>query len=41
VFEATDKDDFARRTSDLNDLKEELYSRFNTFNETLKDSKEE
>lgn len=40
VFEATDKDDFARRTSDLNDLKEELYSRFNTFNETLKDSKE-
>lgn len=38
VFEAKDKDDFARRTSDLNDLKEELYSRFNTFNETLKDS---
>lgn len=37
VFEAKNKKDFAERTSQLNDLKEELYSRFNTFNEGLGD----
>ena len=39
VFEAQNKDDYVKRTNDLNDLKEELYSRFNTFGETLQDKK--
>jgi hypothetical protein len=37
VFEAKNKSEFANKTNELNDLKEELYSRFNTFNEGLKD----
>ena len=37
VFEAKSKTEFASKTSELNDLKEELYSRFNTFNEGLED----
>jgi len=37
VFEAKNKTDFAKRTNDIKDLKEELYSRFNTFSEGLGD----
>ena len=37
VFEAKNKTEFASKTNELNDLKEELYSRFNTFNEGLED----
>lgn len=37
VFESKNKTDFANKTNELNDLKEELYSRFNTFNEGLED----
>jgi len=37
VFEAKNKNDFATKTNEINDLKEELYSRFNTFNEGLGD----
>ena len=37
VFEAKNKNDFATKTNEINDLKEELYSRFNTFNEGLED----
>ena len=37
VFETKNKSEFTSKTSELNDLKEELYSRFNTFNEGLED----
>lgn len=37
VFESKNKTDFTNKTNELNDLKEELYSRFNTFNEGLED----
>lgn len=37
VFEAKNKGEFATKTNELKDLKEELYSRFNTFNEGLED----
>lgn len=37
VFESKNKTEFASKTSELNDLKEELYSRFNTFNEGLEE----
>ena len=37
VFEAKNKKDFDTKTNEINDLKEELYSRFNTFNEGLED----
>lgn len=35
IFESTDKDDFARRLQDINDIKEEMYRRINDFNEKL------
>ena len=41
VFEAKNKSDFFNKTSELTDLKEELYKRFNLFNETLMDDKQE
>lgn len=37
IFESTDKDDFARRLQDINDIKEEMYRRINDFNEKLGD----
>lgn len=37
VFESKNKDDFTSKTNEINDLKEELYARFNTFNESLGD----
>ena len=37
VFESKTKTEFANKTNEINDLKEELYSRFNTFNEGLED----
>ena len=37
VFESKNKDDFTSKTNEINDLKEELYARFNTFNEGLGD----
>ena len=37
VFNSQNKSEFAAKTNELNDLKEELYSRFNTFNEGLED----
>lgn len=37
VFESKNKDDFTNKTNEINDLKEELYARFNTFNESLGD----
>ena len=39
VFESKNKDDFTTKTNEINDLKEELYSRFNTFNEGLGENK--
>ena len=41
VFEAKDMDDYIKRMNNLNDLKEELYLRFNTFGEALNKDKEE
>lgn len=35
IFDSTDKDDFARRLQDINDIKEEMYRRINDFNEKL------
>lgn len=35
IFESTDKDDFAKRLQDINDIKEEMYRRINDFNEKL------
>ena len=35
IFESTDKDDFARRLQDINDIKEEMYRRINDFNDKL------
>ena len=37
VFESKNKTEFANKTNELNDLKEELYSRFNVFGEGLGD----
>lgn len=37
VFDSKNKSEFANKTNELNDLKEELYSRFNNFNEKLED----
>ena len=35
IIESTDKDDFARRLQDINDIKEEMYRRINDFNDKL------
>lgn len=37
VFDSKNKDEFTNKTDELNGLKEELYSRFNNFNENLED----
>lgn len=35
VFESTNKDDFNNRIKVINDLKEEMFARFNIFYDTL------
>lgn len=37
LFESANKNDFSNRLNEINDLKEDLYRRFNEFNETLKE----
>lgn len=35
LFESTSKEDYSRRLNEINDLKEDLYGRFNSFYEKL------
>ena len=35
LFESTSKDDYSKRLNEINDLKEDLYRRFNDYYETL------
>lgn len=37
LFDSQNKTDFGNRLKEINDLKEDLYRRFNEFNEGLKD----
>ena len=37
LFSSTDKNDFAKKMEEVNDLKNEYYSRINKFYETLED----
>lgn len=37
LFEATNKDDYSKRFEEINDLKENLYGRFNNFYDSLGD----
>lgn len=37
LFDSQNKTDFGKRLNEINDLKEDLYRRFNEFNEGLKD----
>ena len=37
LFESTDKDDYSKRLEEINDLKEDLYRRFNEFYDGLGD----
>ena len=37
LFDSTSKKDFSNRLKEINDLKEDLYKRFNDFNEKLGD----
>lgn len=37
LFTATDKDDYSKKLEDINNLKEDLYGRFNNFYENLCD----
>lgn len=37
LFDSQNKTDFGNRLKEINDLKEDLYRRFNEFNERLKD----
>ena len=37
LFEAKNKDDYSKRLNEINDLKEDLYGRFNKFHDTLGD----
>ena len=37
LFESTNKDDYSRRLAEINDLKEDLYKRFNVFYETMEE----
>lgn len=38
LFEAQSKDDYAKKLAEINDLKENLYGRFNEFYEKLGDN---
>lgn len=40
LFESTNKNDYSKRLKSINDLKEDLYRRFNDFYETLEDKNE-
>jgi len=35
LFESKDKNDFSKKLGEMNDIKEDLYRRFNEFNQTL------
>ncbi len=35
IFESTNKDDYSKKLQEINDLKEELYGRFNEFYDNL------
>lgn len=35
VFESTNREDFSKRLNEINDIKEEMYSRINTFYDGL------
>lgn len=37
VFESTDKNNYSQKFQEINDLKENLYKRFNTYYESLGD----
>lgn len=37
LFESTNKNDYSKRLNEINDLKEDLYRRFNDFYEGLDD----
>ena len=37
LFESTSKDDYSKRLAEINDLKEDLYRRFNEFYDGLGD----
>lgn len=37
IFQSTNKDDFSKKLQEINDIKEEIHRRINTFNEGLGD----
>lgn len=37
IFNSTNKDEFAQKLQEINDIKEEMYKRINDFNDTLAD----
>lgn len=40
LFESTSKEDYSKRLNEINDLKEDLYGRFNSFYEKLGQAEE-
>lgn len=40
LFTSTDKDDYSKKLEEINNLKEDLYGRFNNFYENLGDNNE-
>lgn len=38
IFDAKDKNDFSKRLEEINDIKEEIHRRINTFNAGLSDA---
>ncbi len=40
LFESTSKEEYSKRLNEINDLKEDLYGRFNTFYEKLGQAEE-
>lgn len=40
LFESTSREDYAKRLNEINDLKEDLYGRFNSFYEKLGQAEE-
>ncbi len=37
IFNVTNKDEFSKKLEEINDIKEEIHKRINTFNEGLED----
>lgn len=37
IFDSTNKEDFSKRISEINDIKEEIHSRINTFYDNLEE----